>query len=132
MRLARFTINLLLGCILFHSSNAQVQTARYISMTPKTHGFYEYLPQGYNTSNKNYALIIITHGNSQRGMGDSVDLPVLLQYGLNKYISQGKFPASFTVNGKSFSFIVIAPQFDPRPDVTDMDAILNYVLSHYR
>jgi dienelactone hydrolase len=128
-----FYLYLFLGFSLFHSANAQVLTERYISMTPGTFGYLEYLPQGYDSSSSTkFPVIICFHGNSERGLGDSAGLSILLARGLTKYIYQGKFPVSFTVNGQTFKFIVIAPQFSPRPLVSDAENVINYVIAHYR
>lgn len=113
-------------------ADAQVQTARYISMNPNTNGFYEYLPQGYSaTGTQKYPLILFVHGLGELGAGSTSTLPNVLRNGIPKLISQGGFPTSFTVNGQTYRFIVISPQFIAWPQPTDIDQVLNYVVSHY-
>lgn len=119
---------LLFECI----AQAQTRTLRYIAMTSKTSGYYEYLPEGYKADGTVvYPLILFIHGNGERGSGDSADLARMIESGLPKVMSDPGFPASFTVGGKMYRFIVIAPQFHPRPTVADVDDVLSYVLAHY-
>jgi hypothetical protein len=111
---------------------AQVQTARHnISMATNSYGFYEYLPQGYSTGTEKYPLIIFIHGYGQRGNGDPVQLPLILQ-GLANVIQDGKFPVSFTVNGKTHKFIVLSPQFTEWVTASQVEQVINYAVSHYR
>lgn len=115
------------------SVNAQVQTPRYVSMNPSTGGYYEYLPQGYNPSgSETYPLILFVHGLGETGPGNSTTLPDVLRNGIPKVINSGRFPVSFTVNGKTSKFIVISPQFNVWPKFTDVDAILDYIEAHYK
>lgn len=111
---------------------AQKWTPHYIGMTSTTHGYNEYLPEGYKGDGTAvYPLILYIHGNSERGTGDSADLERAGGQGIEKAMSEPGFPTSFTVNKNVYRFIVIAPQFDPRPMVWDVDSVLNYVLAHY-
>src|SRR5688500_2361641 len=78
------------------SSIAQVQTPRHTTINPFVHGFYEYLPQGYNQSSATYPLIIFFHGAGERGDGSPSQLPRILANGVPKMINNGTFPTSFT------------------------------------
>ena len=111
------------------SAQAQVQTARNISIVSKTKGFYEYLPQGYTTSQK-YPLIIFIHGMGELGNGGA-SLPDVLRTGLPRLINQGKFPTSFVSGGKTHKFIVISPQFNDWPSADDINAVVNYAIDNY-
>ena len=122
---------LLISLFAVPNLNAQVQTPRYISTGPNSNGFYEYLPQGYSSGNTTYPLIVFIHGTGELGNGSS-DLPAVLRNGPPAVISQGKFPTSFTVNGKTNSFIVISPQFVTWPTNADVDNVIKYTLSNYR
>ena len=114
-------------------SSAQVQTARpSTTISTNGHGFYEYLPQGYSTGSQTYPLIVFVHGTGEIGDGSAASLPLVLHNGPPKLISQGVFPVSFTVNGLSYKFIVISPQFTTWPTQTDILEVMNYALSHYR
>ncbi|HTQ65128.1 MAG TPA: PKD domain-containing protein [Puia sp.] len=122
-------------CSLFQvkSSIAQVQTARAgVTINANCHGFYEYLPQGYSTGTKQYPLLIFLHGIGESGNGSAAQLPYVLRNGPPKLINQGTFPVSFTVNGQTFSFIVISPQFSDWPQPADVDAVVTYAMTNYR
>jgi hypothetical protein len=132
----KFYLSFLRGCLcvfctsfLFNCAIGQVQTPRYISITSNTHGFYEYLPQGYSTAKK-YPLLVCLAGTGELGNGVS-DLPSLMHNGLPLLIANGQFPTSFTVNGQTFSFIVISPQFESQATPTDMDAVFAYAKANY-
>jgi predicted peptidase len=119
-------------CFTAIATHAQVQTAKYNqSIASNSNGFYEYLPEGYATGTQKYPLIIFIHGNGQRGNGDSLQLPRILQ-GLAKVIQDGKFPKSFTVNGATHRFIVLSPQFIVWPSPIQIEEVINYAVSHYR
>ena len=125
-----FRLRLLLAlssfCVL-GSVQAQVQTARSISMVSNSPGYWEYLPEGYNNS-ETYPLLLFIHGAGELGN----NLSLVLRNGPPLLISQGQFPTSFTVNGQTHKFIVISPQFYNWPSFTDIDNILNYLSNNYR
>lgn len=103
-------------------------------MTSKTHGYYEYLPEGYDPNNATtYPLILCMTGIGELGNGTS-NLPLVVKWGVPHEINIGTFPKSFTVGGEVFRFLVIAPQFIkyPTPTVQDMDDVLNYIVAHYK
>jgi poly(3-hydroxybutyrate) depolymerase len=111
---------------------AQVQTARNIATGSNSNGFYEYLPAGYSSGATQYPLLVFLHGSGELGNG-TTDLPKVLDNGSPPdLISQGKFPTSFTVDGQTFSFIVISPQFVAWPSDADVDDVINYAIAHYR
>ncbi|HXB94231.1 MAG TPA: T9SS type A sorting domain-containing protein [Puia sp.] len=120
------------GLLLFSGrADGQVQTARNIPTGPNSNGFYEYLPAGYSTSPTKFPLMVFLHGVGELGNGGS-DLPKVLDNGPPQLISQGQFPASFTVNGQTFSFIVISPQFVAWPTDQDVDNVIKYAVANYR
>lgn len=120
---------LLLGSF---QGKTQVQTARHISMVPNSMGFYEYLPQGYDPNGtETYPLLLFVHGMGELGSGGSA-LVNILRAGPPKLINQGKFPTSFTVNGKTHKFIVISPQFKDWPTRADINNVINYALLNYK
>lgn len=120
-----------LSLLLYYTPEAQVQTPKYVSMIANSGGYYEYLPQGYNTGNQTYPLLVFLHGSGETGNGTS-DLPQVLLHGPPQLINQGLFPASFVVNGQTHRFIVISPQFIGWPKETDVQGIIDYVVQHYR
>jgi poly(3-hydroxybutyrate) depolymerase len=112
---------------------SQVQTPRHISTGPRSNGFYEYLPAGYNSGSKTYPLMIFIGGVGEMGDGGA-ELIRVLDNGPPFLISQGLFPTSFTVNGTSYSFIIISPQFQSSnyPEASDIDSVINYAIRNYR
>lgn len=125
-------VALLILTICVNRAQAQVQSPKYISMGPNTNGYYEYLPQGYDpNSSQTYPVIVFVHGIGELGNGGS-DLSKILYTGLPAIISWGQFPTSFNVNGQNFKFIVISPQFVNWPSATDVEGVMNYVVSNYR
>jgi hypothetical protein len=121
--------------LLFYSpfrAHSQVQTARNISTGPNSGGFYEYLPAGYSsTGSQTWPLLVYCHGTGELGNG-TTQLSLVLDAGPPMLINTGKFPTSFTVNGNSYSFIVISPQFMNWPAATDIDDVIQYAIQHYK
>ncbi len=114
---------------------SQTQSPVYLSFTisnANVKGYYKYLPSDYNSSTKSYPLIIWLHGAGQVGQGNPTDLPKVLQYGVPKIISEGGFPATFTVADSSYSFVVISPQFTAWPNGTNLGAMINYAQANFR
>ena len=94
-------------------------------------GYYESLPSHYSVTTKNYPLLISLPGGGQVGDG-AKDLPLVLNDGVAKEISQKTFPPNFTVDGTDFSFIVLSPQLRAMPPDSMVLSFLNYALAHYR
>src|ERR1051326_3628023 len=80
-----------------NSQTLTVKANTYID--DNSNGYIEYLPAGYTTS-KNYPLIMAYHGSGEMGDGSATSLTSVLNNGLPGIIENGKFPSSFTVNGK--------------------------------
>ncbi|MDI3322286.1 PKD domain-containing protein [Pinibacter soli] len=70
-------------------------------------GFYRFLPAGYDPAKK-YPLIVFLHGAGEVGNGTS-DLGKVLNQGIPRLLRAGA-TMTFTVNGVTSSFIVLAPQ----------------------
>ncbi|HWB91362.1 MAG TPA: hypothetical protein VG605_05900, partial [Puia sp.] len=105
------------------------QAERQIATGPNSHGFIETLPAGYGKdTTKHYPLMIFLAGEGQLG----TDLSVMEKTGPPQIVAAGQWPDSFTVKGKSFSFIVITPQFTQWPSDADVDSVVRYSLAHYR
>ncbi|HEU4472670.1 MAG TPA: PKD domain-containing protein [Flavisolibacter sp.] len=117
------------------SAFSQTMTAKTsVSMSSRTSGYWEYLPANYasNTS-ASYPLIIYVHGAGSYGNGTASSLNLVVRNeGLPYYIYNNQFPSSFTVNGQTSSFIVIAPQFSSKAAPVDIKNIIDYVTSRYR
>jgi dienelactone hydrolase len=118
--------------LLSPSGFAQTHTPRSITINTNCGGFYEYLPLGYDNGSDTYPLMIYLHGMGQLGDGSTSALASILQNGPPQYISQGAFPASFTVGGETFRFIIISPQFKQWPSPADVAAAVDYALANYR
>ncbi len=112
--------------------HAQVQTAKHISVIPNSGGYYEYLPEGYNSGTQQYSLILFIHGMGELGDGSAAQLPRVLRHGPPKLINQNIFPKSFTVNGQTHRFVIISPQFRDWPTNTDINSFINHCIATYR
>lgn len=122
-----------LSLTLFSTAFGQSWTPKYnVSMTTHSLGYYEYLPAGYNTGSQKYPLLIFFHGAGEKGNGSEAELPRVLSNGTPKQINSGIFPKTFTVNGNTYSFIVLAPQITDGAYPFDVNNIINYAISHYR
>lgn len=115
----------------FGHANAQKLTPRYIKVNSNCPGFYEWLPAGYGTPGKKFPLLVMFSGNGDLGNGDSAELTYVLRNGPGQLITSGQWPDSFSVNNKTFRFIVIMPQYQNIPVLGDLDSIVNYSLQHY-
>ncbi len=112
-------------------TKAPVQKAITLTINGNIGGYQEALPARYDSTTKEYPLIIFIHGVGELGNGSS-DLWMAANIGTPGLIKNNKFPVSFTANGKTFSFIVLAPQFKAWPSSNDVDAMISYALSKYR
>ena len=114
------------------AGNAQM-TPKYVTTTANSGGYYEYLPTSYwNGANQSYPLLIFLQGIGEMGDGSPSQLSRMAWVGLPGVINGGRFPSSFTVNGQTFSYIVLAPQFKNWPSPSDVNDIINYAIQNYR
>lgn len=118
-------------CLFAITAFTQTLTPKTITINANCAGFYEYLPINYNSTSQTYPTIIYCSGAEGLGNG-STELSKLLQVGIPYYVNQNKFPATFTVNGSNYSFIVIAPQFKQNSSAADVQAVIDYAIAHYR
>jgi len=130
---SRALLCLALSVIVPHLGISQVQTPRHVTTSSSSNGFYEYLPAGYESGSKTYPLMIFIHGTGELGDGGA-DLPKVLVNGPPKLLNDQAhpFPTSFTVNGNTYSFIILSPQFIYWPPSADIDAFITYAIQHYR
>ncbi len=108
-----------------------IQTAVSTDVNANIGGFYQALPARYDSTTKKYPLLVFLHGVGELGNGTS-DLPKVLNNAVPRLLNQKTFPAQFTVDGKNFSFVVICPQFKQWPVATDVNAMIDYAVAHYR
>lgn len=129
-----FFATALLSLLSLSRVQAQVLTPHYgVAVTSNTDGFYDYLPQGYSaTGTTLYPLIIMIHGMGEYGSGAKSDLWMVNKHGVTHEVSMNRFPTSFTVGGKTFKFIVIAPQWHSQASATNVNGVIDYALSHYK
>lgn len=115
----------------FHATG-QVLTARLKSITSNTNAYYEYLPKGYSaTDTIRYPLLIHIIGAGDLGNGTASSITLLLRSGPAMEIANGVFPDPVVVNGKSFGFIMLDPQWQVQPTVAQVDAVISYALANY-
>ena len=112
-------------------SKPPIQTANTVNVSTNIQGFYSSVPYYYQYTTKKYPLIIFMPGGGQLGNGAS-DLPLLLNDGMAKLINNKQFPAAFSVNGQTYSFIVLTPQPKIYPTTDEIEAFIQYALAHYR
>lgn len=108
-----------------------VQKAIAQNVSTNIAGYMEALPARYDSTTKNYPLIIFLHGMGESGNGTS-EIDRVAAIATPALIRQGKFPASFTSGGKQYSFIVLSPQFKNWPTPGDVDAMITHAISKYR
>lgn len=94
-------------------------------------GYIAGLPARYDSTTKNYPLLVFIHGMGQLASSNA-RLSSIQEQGVAKLLQQKEFPASFTANGKAYSFIVIAPQFNQWPTVQDVNALIDQLVETYR
>lgn len=111
----------------FNNLHAQ-QTAK---ITSSGIGYWEYLPQGYNTNNNDYPIVIFLHGIGEKGT-TSTD-PATIKTSLNKVANVGL--AKYVKYGQQYPFILISPQlkssYGTWPANYVMD-VLNHVKKYLR
>lgn len=90
-------------------------------------GYLEYVPGDYASSGHSYPLLVFCHGSGEVGDGSDTALTKVAQNGPPKLIRDGQFPAGFTVNGNTYSFIVVSPQFKGWPSASNLKALLDHL-----
>jgi len=117
----------------YQESSPPVQTMISKTVSNLIGGYVEALPASYaQHPEMKYPLIIYLHGKGGIGTGSLTDLKLIEGNALPKLIKHHDFPANFTVNGQTFQFIVLSPQFRWWPWSSDVDAFLNFALTKYR
>ena len=124
---------LIVVCI---TSSAQAQLRQRhvtgVNISTEINNYLEWLPAGYDlpqNANKKYPLIIYW-----KGLFDYT-VEAIVAKGLPQKIESGVFPASVTYNGVQYSFIVLSPNYNSVSAACgawDVDAMINYAVSHYR
>ena len=113
---------------------AQQTAKKFASASYGDIHYLEHLPSDYSTSSKQYPLIIFLHGGGEQGPADGTKIDSVKKLGPPKYIEAGD-DMTFTVDGQSYSFIVISPQLRYSIGVWPedyLDAIIASTLDRYR
>ncbi|MFT3704455.1 MAG: T9SS type A sorting domain-containing protein [Agriterribacter sp.] len=137
-RLVSFSFLFVLFSLINLSTNAQTTqtTARsvYTPLYSNVGGFIESVPNDYASNpTKKYPLLIAFAGSGELGDGTAGVLEKVQNVGIGKLLKLKTFPATFTVGGVSYSFIVICPQMKSESDwQSSIQAIIDYSKSHYR
>ena len=103
---------------------------RPLGTTPAGQGFWEYLPENYQ-SRTDWALMISLHGVGSNGNGTSLELDRVRGDGPPGLISIGNWPPQGTAAGDEF--VVLSPQ-NATPychDADEIDAFIRYALTAY-
>jgi poly(3-hydroxybutyrate) depolymerase len=118
----RFGCSLLATAILTPLSASAGQAAVPLGTSAAPYGYYEYLPAGYSSGTDEKAVVIFLHGAGQTGDGSSGQLPSVLALGVPRNIE----------DGAQYPFIAISPQTANEWNVTEIDAMVEFVKGHYR
>jgi len=95
-------------------------------------GYYSALPAHYyQQPSKRYPAIIFIHGGGQTGNGNQ-DLHFVLNDGIPELLEEKLFPPNFNVNGRNYSFVILAPQFAGLPGTADVNSFISYAKNNYR
>lgn len=94
-------------------------------------GYVAGLPARYDSTSRNYPLLVFIHGMGQLSSG-TAKLSSLTQMGVGKVLQQQQLPASFNVKGAAHSFIVAAPQFTNWATAADVNAFIDFMIEKYR
>ncbi len=114
-----------------HVPVSMVLSAIHRSVNDKIGGYYVALPSNYGQTTQSYPLLVYMHGAGQLGNGNS-DLPLLLKDGVGQVINDKKFPGSFMVNERSYSFIVLMPQVKSFPGAREVQDCIELAKKTWR
>lgn len=110
----------------------QVQKSIYANVNANIGGYLEALPVNYLIkTDKHYPLLITLHGQGELGNGTTELYKVKIN-AVPRLLENHQFPSGFTVGTRTFSFIVISPQFKKWPQAVDVNDMINYAITKYR
>lgn len=115
----------------FIETEAPILTAVTKNVNAVVQGYYSGVPAHYHETNKKYPLLVFIHGGGQFGNGNS-ELPVLLNEAIPELLKEKLFPPNFKVNGKNYSFLVLAPQFVKHPTNEEVRSFIDYAVAQYK
>lgn len=105
-----------------------------VNISTNVNGYAELLPKDYNpNSTKKHPIIINMHGRGGAGPGDDPYwLCLAICEGLPLKIEDTLVNDFETVNGQTYSFIVLTPQYsEPNGNWTDLLGMINYAVANY-
>ncbi len=108
-----------------------VLTATSVTVNDNIGGYYIALPARYDSTTKKYPMLVFLHGSGEMGNG-TTNLPSVLSNATPRLLNQKTFPPSFTVDDKSYSFIVVIPQFKRWPSAGDVNSLIDQIVSKFR
>ncbi|MFT4025005.1 MAG: PA14 domain-containing protein [Flavihumibacter sp.] len=126
------TLFIALFCIIgFSYAQTHTKIAKGAANGSTYTGYVEYLPKDYDASGaEKYPVIIYLHGQGEVGDGSISGLEKLYNNDMLKRIKNGNFPTSFTVNGITKKFIILAPQ-SPTAYADVLYNMMDFFLSKY-
>lgn len=119
-------ISLAIICLALTTDPVSAQTQTYrgeVHLGQYIHGYWEYLPQSYNSAppNQKFPVIIFMNGNGTAGDGSeqsmlAKQIATVARGPSWRIINDAAFPKSFTnPQGQTFEFVVIVPQWTVEP-----------------
>jgi poly(3-hydroxybutyrate) depolymerase len=104
------------------SASAQHTDVFPLGDSDAPYGYYEYVPDDYHSGTDEKAVVIFLHGAGEVGNG-TTQLDRVLALGVPKNIEEGE----------DYDFIAISPQTTSSQwNLAELDAMIEYVKSHYR
>ncbi len=117
----------------YTETSLPIQTAITRNIDANIGGFLEALPAHYAAHpTQKFPLIIFLHGQGELGDGSQLSLPIVADNSIPHLIATSQFPENFVVNGLTYQFIVLSPQFKGWPQPSDINDMLNYAINKYR
>src|SRR5947209_14037240 len=110
-----------------------------VNINSNCNGYLEYLPKGYTGGTKSYPLIVYLNGLGSTGDGSDAALENEFSGGgyPHEQARQGIWPDTFALNGKTYQFLIITPQFVTNmgqrlPTFSEINDVISYSIAHYR
>ena len=100
-------------------------------VVPGVNGYYISMPSNYHQTTEKYPLLIYIPGGGQFGNGP-IDLPLLLKAGPAELADEKRLPATFKVNGHTYSLLVFTPQLKWWPATSLINDCIDFVKANYR
>ncbi len=139
LRAGLFSFLVFFNSILISAQQGVLTKRPNVPINPNVNGFLEYVPFGYNSTTDRYPLIIYINGIGSTGNGSEAALENHFTGGGYPHEQQreGSWVDAYSVNGQTFRFVIITPQFvtpmhQKIPTASEINDVLNYAIQHYR